>query len=250
MEPGRWRQNVSEDVAVGRHIPPSSAAVARFMDYFAERYALSRLRAGQRILALPAAHHRLNFVHPFPDGNGRVSRLMSHAISHHAGIGAQGLWSISRGLARGLEDRGEYKRMMDYADSPRQGDLDGRGNLSERALTEYSTWFLRVCADQIRFMSGLFDIDGLTTCLGRYAEIREWRAEAAGLLQEILHRGEIARGDVAAITGLKERTARDLLKLLLDDGILSSPSEKGLVALRFTVDARDILFPRLFGDQA
>jgi hypothetical protein len=54
---------------------------------------------------------------------------MSHAMAHTAGIGAHGLWSISRVLARGLKDRGEYKRMMDYADTPCENDLDGRGNL-------------------------------------------------------------------------------------------------------------------------
>lgn len=248
MEPGRWRRDAAEDVAVGRHIPPSSASVGRFMAYFADRYELARMRAGRRILAIPAAHHRFNFIHPFPDGNGRVSRLMSHAMAHHAGIGAHGLWSISRGLARGLEGRGEYKSMMDFADAPRQGDLDGRGNLSERALAEFSIWFLRICLDQIRFMAELFDLENLGERLKRYAKLRNWRPEAARLLQEILHRGEIARGDVEAITGLKERTARDMLKLLLQDGILSSPSEKGPVALRFTVDARDVLFPRLFGD--
>jgi hypothetical protein len=36
---------------------------------------------------------------------------MSQAMAHFAGIGAHGLWSISRGLARGLESRGEYKRI-------------------------------------------------------------------------------------------------------------------------------------------
>lgn len=248
MEPGRWRRHVAEDVTVGRHVPPSSAVVGRFMHYFAERYALERMRAGRRLLAIPAAHHRFNFIHPFPDGNGRVSRLMTHAMVHHAAIGAHGLWSISRGLARGIENREEYKRMMDFADSPRQGDLDGRGNLSERALTEFSIWFLRICLDQIQFMTELFDLGNLTDRLKRYSHLKDWRPEAAKLLQEILYRGEIARGDVAGITGLKERTARDLLKLLLQDGILSSPSEKGPVALRFTVDARDVLFPRLFGD--
>ena len=51
---------------------------------------------------------RLNYIHPFPEGNGRVSRLMSHAMAHTAGIGAHRLWSVSRGLARGLESRTEY----------------------------------------------------------------------------------------------------------------------------------------------
>ena len=118
------------DNAVGRHVPPSSDRVADFMAYFESRYRLEPLGRASRILAIPAAHHRFNYIHPFPDGNGRVSRLMSHAMAHDAGIGAHGLWSISRGLARGLRSRTDYKQMMDLADTPRQGDLDGRGNLS------------------------------------------------------------------------------------------------------------------------
>jgi hypothetical protein len=34
-----------------------------------------------------------------------VSHLMSHALALDAGIGGQGLWSVLRGLARGLTDR-------------------------------------------------------------------------------------------------------------------------------------------------
>lgn len=108
-----------------------------------------------------------------------------------AGIGAHGLWSISRGLARGIESTGTYKRMMDDADSPRRGDLDGLGNL---------------------------------------------------------HRGEIARGEVTVITGLRERTARTLLADLLKLGILDSVSEKGAVFLHFPMEYRDVLSPRLFPD--
>lgn len=121
MEPGAWRSRPEHDVAVGRHHPPSSHRVAEFMAYFMDRYRFDRLGKAARILAIPAAHHRFNYIHPFPDGNGRVSRLMSHGMAHIAGIGAHGLWSISRGLARGLESRGDYKRMMDHADMPRAG---------------------------------------------------------------------------------------------------------------------------------
>ncbi len=111
--------------------------------------------ASGRIIAIASAHHRLNYIHPFTDGNGRVSRLMSHAMALEAGIGGQGLWSVSRGLARGLSDRGEYKRMMDMADTPRRGDRDGRGNLSEAALKTYCEWFLKVTLDQITFSAKL-----------------------------------------------------------------------------------------------
>ncbi len=108
------------------------------MAHFAQRYRFEPLRMGTRITAMAAAHHRLNYIHPFLDGDGRVSRLMSHAMILKAGIGAHGLWSVSRGLARGVESLGEYKRMMDHADMPRQVDLDGHGNLSRRALTEFT----------------------------------------------------------------------------------------------------------------
>jgi Fic family protein len=170
------------------------------------------------------------------------------SMAYHAGVGAHGLWSISRGLARGLKDRSEYKFMMNHADTPRQGALDGRGNLSTQALGDYSTWFLMVCLDLVIFMESLFDLDTLSERLKRYVTLKNFRSEAGKLLTEVLPRGKIARGDTPTITGLKERTARDLLGSLLRDSILGSKSEKGAVGLRFPVDARDVLFPRLFGE--
>jgi Fic family protein len=247
MAPGEFRSRHEHDIAVGRHQPPSSDRVADFMTYFADRYRFDRLGKAARIIAIPTAHHRLNFIHPFPDGNGRVSRLMSHAMAHIAGIGAHGLWSISRGLARGLESRGEYKRMMDHADMSRQGDLDGRGNLSRRALIEFVSWFLRVSLDQVTFMSGLFELNTLVRRLRAYVERSEkLKPEAARLLEEALMRGEFDRGEVPRITGLPERTARRVFNDVIAVGLLASETPKGPVSLRFPVEALDILFPRLF----
>jgi Fic family protein len=80
MVPGQFRNRPEHDNAVGRHQPPSSARVAEFVEYFERRYRFASLGAAGRIAAMAAAHHRLNYIHPFPDGNGRVSRLMSHAM--------------------------------------------------------------------------------------------------------------------------------------------------------------------------
>jgi Fic family protein len=246
MEPGVFRSTVEHEVAVGRHLPPDGANVAAFMAHFEERYRFAQLGMGSRILAMAAAHHRLNYIHPFLDGNGRVSRLMSHAMALEAGIGAHGLWSVSRGLARGLESRGEYKRMMDHADMPRQGDLDGRGNLSHRALAEFTAWFLKVCLDQVTFITGLFALDTLVERLKIYVVRRGLKPEAFLLLEQTLQRGELPRGEAARVTGLKERTARDLLGALVADGILGSDTPKAPVSLRFPLDAIEILFPSLF----
>lgn len=247
MEPGIFRSLPEHEVSVGRHLPPSSDRVADFMAYFEQRYRLEGMGKGARLVAMAAAHHRLNYIHPFADGNGRVSRLMSHAMGLATDIGAHGLWSISRGLARGLESRLEYKQMMDHADMPRQGDLDGRGNLSQRALEDFVTWFLRVCFDQITFMSGLLDLDTLAGRLRRYVELHgSLRPESTGILEETLLRGEMMRGDAERATGLKERAARMALSALIEDGLLGSASPKGPVSLRFPAHAVDILFPRLF----
>lgn len=247
MEPGEWRSRPEHDVAVGRHLPPSSDRVNDFMRYVEQRYRFADLGKAARIMAIASAHHRLNYIHPFPDGNGRVSRLMSHAMSLKAGIGAHGLWPVSRGLARGLESRTEYKHMMDYADMPRQGDLDGRGNLSQRALEDFTLWFLKVCLDQVTFMAGLFDLDNLARRLRTYVERSDrLKPQAYHLLEEALIRGRFERGAAPRITGLSERTARRVLNDLIDNGMLASETPKGPVSLRFPSDALELLFPRLY----
>jgi Fic family protein len=247
MTPGKWRIQKQEDVAVGQHLPPASERVADFMAYFAQRYRFEKMGTSSRILATAAAHHRFNYIHPFPDGNGRVSRLMSHAMAHKAGIGAHGLWSISRGLARGIESRGDYKRMMNHADMPRQGDLDGRGNLSLRALTEFCQWFLKISLDQINFMTELMEMETLAQRLSAYvAQQDHLKPEAARLLHEALIRGEFGRGDISRITGLPERSARRVFSDVLQDGLLASDTPKGPVSLRFPTKTHDVLFPRLF----
>jgi Fic family protein len=251
MRAGELRSEPRHDNVVGRHVPPSSAVVPAFMTYFAERFRLEPLGSAARVAAIAVAHHRFNYIHPFPDGNGRVSRLMSHAMALKAGIGAHGLWSISRGLARGLADRGEYKRMMDWADSPRQSDLDGRGNLSLRALEEYVSWFCEVMLDQLTFMAGLFDLEALGSRLADYVS-RELRLPqgAVALARGLLQRGELPRGDASLVTRLPERTARQVLSRLVDAGLVGSETPKGPVSLRFDSRSADVLFPRLFPAQA
>jgi Fic family protein len=247
MTPGEWCSRPEEDNAVGQHLPPSSERVVEFMARFAQCYALAKLGKGARILAIPAAHHRFNYIHPFPDGNGRVSRLMSHAMGYSAGIDAHGLWSISRGLARGLKSRKEYKQMMDRADTPRQGDLDGRGNLSQKALIEFTDWFLKVCLDQVTFMSALFEITTLSKRLKLLVDQRDsLKTEAAALLDAALTRGEFERGAAASLTTLPERTARRILNDTVAAGLLGSSTPKGAVSLRFPDDALETLFPRLY----
>jgi Fic family protein len=72
------------------------------------------------------SHHRLLWVHPFLDGNGRTARLHTHLVLTALGV-TRGVWSPLPGMARDQE--GYYAR-LNNADLPRRNDLDGRGPLS------------------------------------------------------------------------------------------------------------------------
>lgn len=247
MEAGSFRSTNEHNVIVGRHIPPRGQYVLDFMRFFEDRYSQATGGSSQ-IMAIASAHHRLAYIHPFLDGNGRVCRLMSHAMGLKAGIGASGLWSISRGLARGLDAPNEYKKMMSLADMKRQGDLDGRGSLSLRALVDFTDWFLKVSIDQVDFMTSLFELPHLKKRLDNYVKSKDLKPESMYILEAVLSNGEILRGDAVRITGLKERSARTVLSKLTEDGILSSDTPKGPVSLRFNLDSSRILFPKLFSD--
>jgi len=138
---------------VGRHTPISPGALPRFLKRFEAVY--GKLGKTDTILAAASAHHRLLWIHPFLDGNGRVARLMSHAMLLET-LDTGGVWSIARGLARN-EDM--YKGQLMACDTEHRNDLDGRGHLSEEALAKFTKFFLTTCIDQVEFMEGLVQPD-------------------------------------------------------------------------------------------
>src|SRR5207249_2978184 len=159
--PGELRKR---DVKVGGHVAISAGAVPRFLKRFEHVY--NHLGKTDSILAAAPAHHRLLWIHPFLDGNGRVARLMSHAsLLETLDTGA--VWSVARGLARNVE---EYKRHLAACDGPRRNDLDGRGNLSEEALAAFTEFFLKTCIDQVSFMESLMQPDRLRARILLWAE--------------------------------------------------------------------------------
>ena len=233
-------------VQVGRHIPPSSEALPRFLHRFAEAYDMKRLSRVRQIVALGAAHHRLLWIHPFYDGNGRATRLMSHASLLRCGVGSS-LWSVSRGLARNVQD---YKKMLMAADDPRRGDLDGRGTLSTQALTDFCEFFMTICIDQIEFMASLLEPSDLLRRMRLHIE-EEIQAGTLPkgsfqLLREALLAGEVPRGKAGEITGYGERMARNVVSDLLKKGYLKSASPRAPLTLAFPIDAVERWFPRLY----
>ena len=228
MEPGTLRER---DVKIGHHVPISPGAVPRFLERFENVY--GNLGKVATILAAAAAHHRLLWIHPFLDGNGRVARLMSHAMLHDA-LETGGIWSIARGLAR---REGAYKTHLIACDQPRRGDLDGRGSRSEQALAEFTRFFLQTCLDQVTFMEGLVEPNRLRERIGIWVE-EEVRTSnlplrSGTIMEAVLYRGELPRGAVAGLVGTGRRQARRIVAAVLKAGVLSAASTRAPLRIAF-----------------
>lgn len=250
--PGELRDR---EVETGRHLAPASDAIPELLDYFSKRYDLSSLGRIEKVLAFAASHHRLLWIHPFLDGNGRVARLFTNAYARLAGISGYGLWTVSRGLAR---RRADYMSALAGADSSRRNDHDGRGNLSLGALTEFCAFFFETCLDQISFMDEILDLDGLAKRIAGYISLRSRemipnrgpiREEARHLLVEAMSHGELERGETGRITGLGTRTARSLVSHLVDEGLLFSETPKGPLRLGIPAKVVSYYFPRLYAEE-
>ncbi|RZB31191.1 MAG: hypothetical protein SRB2_04716 [Desulfobacteraceae bacterium Eth-SRB2] len=249
--PGHFRQAT---VTVGRHIPPGPEEIAGLMERFVEVYAPESHRGIDRLLAAAASHHRLAWIHPFLDGNGRVTRLFTGCYLIHSDMDGYGLWTIIRGFAR-YRDR--YIQHLADADAPKQADVNGRGHLTQRGLDRFCLFFLETCMDQITFMGTLLDIDGMVDRLRGYIELRNQKMvpgvlpikpEAFFLLREAFLAGEFARGEAARITGLGQRTARQVLRRLTDEGLLVSDTPKAPVRLAFSAATSRYWFPDLISE--
>jgi len=242
--PGELR---TRDVMVGGHVAISAPAVPRFLARFEEAY--GRLGKTETILAAAAAHHRLTWIHPFLDGNGRVARLMSHATLLDV-LDTGAVWSVARGLARNIE---AYKDHLAACDQTRRNDLDGRGNLSEEALGEFTRFFLTTCLDQVTFMEGLMRPDTLRARILLWVEeeirLSTLPPKSGAILEAVLYRGEVPRGDAAGIVGTGDRHARRVVSALIDRGVLVSESTRAPLRLAFPAALASRWMPGLFPEQ-
>jgi len=244
MIPGALR---TRNVAVGQHVAVSAGAVPRFLARFQDVY--SRCGTSDTVIATAAAHHRLAWIHPFIDGNGRVARLMSHAMLLDT-LDTGAVWSIARGLARNVAN---YKRHLAACDQPRHGDLDGRGNLSEEALADFTRFFLTTCIDQVEFMESLVQPDHLRVRILLWAEeeirLAHLPPKSGAILEAVLYRGELPRADVPGIVGTGDRQARRIVSALLERRVLVSDSTRAPLCLAFPAGLASRWMPGLFPDR-
>jgi Fic family protein len=250
IEPGVWRKTA---VTAGRHVAPDAQAIPELLRAWQRAYA-SLPGVELALVGAACSHHRLLWVHPFTDGNGRAARLHTHLLLSVLGL-TQGLWSPLRGMARQHE---AYYAHLNNADLPRRNDLDGRGALSEEELAAFAGWFLDLCLDQARFLGGML---GLTELRGRIRDLLLWleahswfvgrersvvKPDAVEALHYVAIAGPLDRSRFLAMTGLPSRTARRVLTSLLDFGVLTSPTSRAPVSFGVPLRGLRFLFPRLW----
>jgi len=174
---------------------------------------------------------------------------MSHAVLLET-LDTGAVWSVARGLARNVET---YKKHLAACDQPRRNDLDGRGHLSEESLADFAAFFLDVCIDQVDFMESLIQPDKL------HARIRLWTEgamrlgtlppKADAVLDALLYRGSLPRGDVADIVGTGERQARRIVAALIAEGVVRSKTSRAPLLLAFPARLASQWMPGLFPEK-
>jgi len=245
VTPGKIRR---EPVEVGRLIPVSPGAVERHLARWEQSYA--SLGQFETVLNTAAAHHRLVWIHPYLDGNGRVARLASYAMLRNA-LDTCGLWSVARGLAHKADT---YKAHLAACDLQRRNDLDGRGNLSEEALVAFTDFFLDLCLDQIEFMEGLMRPHDLRDRIMAWADdetrLDRLHEKAKLLLAHVLFAGRLERKDMPGIVGTDERQARRMAEPLVKIGLIRAVSPRAPYFLAFPAELAGRLMPGLYPGSA
>jgi Fic family protein len=242
--PGELRRR---GVRVGTHVAISPGALPRFLERFEQVY--GSVGKTESIVSTAAVHHRLLWIHPFLDGNGRVARLMSHATMLDM-LDTGAVWSVARGLARRVSD---YRALLANCDRTRRNDLSGRGILSEEALAEFTQFFLKVCIDQVDFMESLVQPDRLRARILVWAEeeirLGELPPKSGNILEAVLYRGELPRGEAGAVAGTGERQARRIVSALLDKEVLTSDGPRAPLRLAFPAMLASRWMPGLFPEK-
>lgn len=247
--PGEFRTG---EVKVGKHIAPSSKKLNAFISRFEEQYnpdsSANRSKI-KRIISIAASHHRLAWIHPFTDGNGRVIRLFSDACFISEDLHSSGLWSMSRGLAR---TEVAYKSALANADLERAGDYDGRGNLSNRQLIGFCRYFLETAIDQVEYMTNVLDIDNMLKRIHSFVDLmvakKKLKDESRYILEAVFLKGEISKKEAERLTGKSDKPAKAIMDQLISLKLITTDAANRFAPYRvnYPISFSPVLFSGLY----
>lgn len=251
MKPGHYRKC---NVTIGQHLAPPPEDIERLIARFEHAFMANRIR-NNPIIATMAAHHRLLWIHPFADGNGRVGRLFTDVMLKAHGVGGIGIWCLSRGLARSIKRTdGGYKAFMARADQPRKGDTDGRGTLTESGFIDFIRFMIETAIDQVNYMQEITKPQSARARIDRYIRARNdglimgcppINPVAARLLKFAYTEGTIPRSEMEELTGYKSSAARKLVQQMKAEGLLTETTHRAPLMLGIPEHFEPYLLPGL-----
>jgi len=202
--PGEWRkiQNfVANKTGAIVYTPPPPAEVAPLMRELVEW--LRAEEAVHPVLVAGIAQFQLVHIHPFVDGNGRTSRLLSMLCLYRAGYDFKRLFTISEYYDR---DRAAFYAALQGV---READVDLTGWL------EYFVSGLETQLQEVRVRGEQAiraDVIGAS---------KKLNARQASLVAAFLERGSLSLADCEKVLpGVARRTLQRDLKHLVDAGLI------------------------------
>ena len=250
MIPGKLREGY---VRVGQHIPPESNELQSCFNEFETLYNQSKHSTHtMKLIYALCSHHRLTYIHPFYDGNGRVSRLYLDYLLFHSSIQGYGLWNISRGLARNQKD---YRKFLAKADEQFNGYNDGRGPLTLKGLEAFLEFMLDIALDQVLFMSQYLKLDSMSTKIKAFVElsqksllhnVKPLPKNSNKLLEHLLIHGEVTRGEAQEVLDVSAPTSISIVKELLEEDYLETDGLRGKLRFKLNSKLSGYLIPNLF----
>lgn len=251
MIPGEFRES---DVEVGEHIAPAFADIGSYFNEFETLYNQCTFESQtMKLIYILCSHHRLVYIHPFYDGNGRISRLFLDYLLQRIELEGYGLWNLSRGLAR---EQDAYFKALTKADELYSGGYDdGRGRLSLKGLKDFLHFMLDTALDQIEYMSSVIRMDLISKRImnyvefsrkGMYHDIEPLPKHSEKIFQTLLLEGEIPRNSVKDLLGVSKPTAIKIVKELEGRLYLTSDEAKSPIKIRFNSHFASEVIPELF----
>ena len=192
-------------VRVGRYCPPAADAVSGLMAELLEWWNTASRKISP-VLSSAILHYRFEAIHPFADGNGRTGRALALWELYRRGFDTHHIFSVDEYY---WEDRAKYYAALD-------GVRQSGDDLT--AWLEYCSAGLRQTLERAWLRIQTFQVKST-----RKLVLRPRQEQLLHLLSD---HGSMAPGEIWKELGVSRQGAMDLLRPLLDAGLVEKVGGK------------------------
>jgi Fic family protein len=226
--PGTYR---SKQIAIqgSDHTPPEPMQVPDYMEGLL-RFVNTPVASQNDLIVTALAHHRMAWIHPFDNGNGRVIRLFTYAMLIKQGFQIKN-GRILNPTAVFCTNRQQYYDMLERADAG-----------SRKALLDWVSYVVTGLKEEIEKIDHLLDRAFLTEhilvpALSNALERRHITEQEHEILRGVVKAEDmsIKAGDLERILGAESAVQRSrIVRRLRDKGMLTPrPEHKRIYTIGF-----------------